>query len=163
MTKFFRWCTLLAGLCCVVLIPWSFFRAPHPLDFSNGENVVRVVGALFVCAALCKIGVGALRDRQAIRSIPQAGSRSANPLEYPLGKPSESFARKLGKRPLLVTAVVLLLCSLPILFQIVQAKAKGRDFNQGDWVAIIVGEFVVTIIVLIAWFRAKRMYDKYKS
>ena len=74
MTKFFRWCTLLAGLCCVVLIPWSFFRAPHPLDFSNGENVVRVVGALFVCAALCKIGVGALRDRQAIRSIPQAGS-----------------------------------------------------------------------------------------
>lgn len=69
----------------------------------------------------------------------------------PMPRDANLLGAAFSKRPILTVLVLLVLFLVPFISRFFFALAHGSSFTTGDWHAILIGEALAALVILVIW------------
>lgn len=165
MGKLIRWVTLGAALCCLVFISIYYVENPNSIFQINAKNLRGILLAIAMIILICRaaaslFGTDPIRNNNT-KNTPadSAWTGKHRPIES-AGRGEDPIKAALRNNPVLTLILILFGISLPIVFQLSAPRLGRRQFTTEDWTSIAIGEALIAIVFVVAWYRVKRRTQK---
>jgi hypothetical protein len=147
---------LIAAIGYLVLAAHHYLTTPTSISDFTRDDFFYIFGVLFAFASIYR-AASWLRDSH--KTFGDSRHVDVDPAVIaatPTGNYLLSFGAAMRKRAGLLLIVLAFFFSLPLLFQLGAARTQ----HGINWHAVIIGELVMMVVLIIGWFGAKRKFDK---
>jgi uncharacterized membrane protein YbhN (UPF0104 family) len=162
MKAFPKWGVIIAASGYLILATYMYLIRTPSITHITRIDLFQAFGVIFSVLAIYRAASWLIANHRQSRykgSPRFEEKKSAHEVKLPIPK-TQSFETALGKKPRLLIFVLVFFFSLPLLFRWGSVKANGSHFTPHDWFVVAIGEALMTLVLTIGWYRAKRKYEK---